>query len=39
MDDVPFEACCKDVEEASDDLNGANKANSVGEATEATYDV
>jgi hypothetical protein len=38
-DDASCEAPCKDENEAGDESSGANKAQTVGEATEATYDV
>ena len=38
-DDASFEAPCKNVNEARDGSSGANKAQTVGEATEAKCDV
>jgi hypothetical protein len=38
-DDAFFGAPCKDFNEAGDEPSGANKAQTVGEATEAACDV
>ena len=38
-DDASCEAPCKDVNEAGDESSGANKAQTVGEATKGACDV
>ena len=38
-DDASFEAPCRDVDEARDESSGADRAQTMGEATEAKCDV